>query len=328
MLTFVEVAQDDRAAYRPYRVTVTAVVPLAPHLTRVTFAGDELQHIGRAGRDQRVKLLFPIPGPSGPVFGDVGADDPQALFEGSWYARWRDLPPPRRNPLRTYTVRAARPALREIDVDFVVHLRDGRPTGPAGEWLACARPGDPLVLVGPDERSRGSATGLDWRPGGATQALLVGDETALPAIASILGGLDAGVRAHALVEVPTDADRIALDHAPTSTVTWLPRQGLEHGALLGPAVERWLDDHPDAWGRAVVERSQPLRDVDIDAETLWDSPAVAGVADPAEGFYAWIAGEAGVVKYLRRLLVSQRGVDRRRVAFMGYWRLGRPEHQG
>ena len=38
--------------------------------------------------------------------------------------------------------------------------------------------------------------------------------------------------------------------------------------------------------------------------------------------YAWLAGEAGVIRNLRRHLVTERGLDRRAVAFMGYWRLG------
>ena len=41
-----------------------------------------------------------------------------------------------------------------------------------------------------------------------------------------------------------------------------------------------------------------------------------------DGLYAWIAGESEVVTGLRRVLVKDLGVDRRQVAFMGYWRRG------
>jgi NADPH-dependent ferric siderophore reductase len=41
--------------------------------------------------------------------------------------------------------------------------------------------------------------------------------------------------------------------------------------------------------------------------------------------YSWLAGEAGVIKQLRRHLVAERGLNRKSVAFMGYWRLGREE---
>ena len=42
---------------------------------------------------------------------------------------------------------------------------------------------------------------------------------------------------------------------------------------------------------------------------------------------AWLAGEAGVIRTLRRVLVSDCGMDRWSVAFMGCWRLGRPDEE-
>ncbi|MGH3306530.1 MAG: SIP domain-containing protein, partial [Nocardioides sp.] len=68
---------------------------------------------------------------------------------------------------------------------------------------------------------------------------------------------------------------------------------------------------------------------DIDPD-LWETPVysssgenVAGKAAPSpRGLYAWIAGESGVVTALRRHLVKDLGMDRRQVAFMGYWRRG------
>ncbi|HYN95042.1 MAG TPA: SIP domain-containing protein, partial [Pilimelia sp.] len=65
-----------------------------------------------------------------------------------------------------------------------------------------------------------------------------------------------------------------------------------------------------------------LGEVDVDTDILWEVPAES---PPAAGMYAWLAGEAGVIRTLRRHLVAERGLDRRAVAFMGYWRAGRPE---
>ncbi|MFE5819193.1 siderophore-interacting protein [Streptomyces sp. NPDC056479] len=48
---------------------------------------------------------------------------------------------------------------------------------------------------------------------------------------------------------------------------------------------------------------------------------------PAERPYVWIAGESGRVKALRRHFVGERGIDRRRVTFVGYWRQGMTEEQ-
>ncbi|MGW6569396.1 siderophore-interacting protein [Streptomyces sp. NPDC054975] len=53
-----------------------------------------------------------------------------------------------------------------------------------------------------------------------------------------------------------------------------------------------------------------------------DSPveAVRAAALPPGAPYAWLAGEAGAVRALRRHLVEERGYDRRAVHFTGYWR--------
>jgi NADPH-dependent ferric siderophore reductase len=64
--------------------------------------------------------------------------------------------------------------------------------------------------------------------------------------------------------------------------------------------------------------SAPAPADDDAGDLLWDVPVDASGA----GLYAWLAGEAGVVTGLRRSLVGL-GVDRRSVAFMGYWRAGR-----
>jgi iron complex transport system ATP-binding protein len=60
--------------------------------------------------------------------------------------------------------------------------------------------------------------------------------------------------------------------------------------------------------------------VDIDQVILWET--TAGSTRP---FYAWMAGEAAVIRGLRRYLVRDVGVDRKQVAFMGYWRAGKAE---
>ncbi|MQS10694.1 SIP domain-containing protein, partial [Streptomyces alkaliphilus] len=68
--------------------------------------------------------------------------------------------------------------------------------------------------------------------------------------------------------------------------------------------------------------AEDLEDVDVDASILWEVP---GLLDEETVLYAWLAGEASAIKTLRRHLVADLGVDRRAVAFMGYWREGRAE---
>ncbi|MGJ6966596.1 siderophore-interacting protein [Streptosporangium sp. G11] len=293
-------------AYRGHRVEVLRTARLSPSFVRVTFGGEDLAGFADKGFDQRIKVILPLPDGSITPLGD-GAD---------WYQRWRALPEELRNPIRTYTARAVRPELRELDVDFVLHGE----SGPASRWATRVAPGDRVVVVGPNAAHPGPTGGQEWAPpAGASHLLLAGDETAVPAIATIVESLSGSVRATALLEVPEAADALPLDVRPGVRVTWLPREGGRHGDLLIPAVRDVLGALTDE--RAGAGAAGPLEDVDVDAEILWEVPE----SSAGDGLYAWLAGEAGMVKLLRRHLVQEAGVDRSSVAFMGYWRLGRSE---
>jgi NADPH-dependent ferric siderophore reductase len=164
--------------------------------------------------------------------------------------------------------------------------------------------------------------GIEFEPGTANHLLLAGDETAVPAICAVLGQLPVSATGAAFLEVPTAADVQAPPHPGGVEVVWLPREGEPLGSLLHPAVL----DHLGAGPAPLVEPEE----VDPD---LWETPAhsssgedvespVTVVGHDFDGLYAWIAGESGVVTALRRALVKDLGVDRRQVAFMGYWRRG------
>jgi NADPH-dependent ferric siderophore reductase len=109
-------------------------------------------------------------------------------------------------------------------------------------------------------------------------------------------------------------------------LVWLPREG-------APLGERLRAELLEGLGVATAEGERPVvapEEVDPD---LWetptwsssgedlDAPSLPG-APGLEGVYAWIAGESRVVTGLRRTLVRDLGMDRRQVAFMGYWREG------
>jgi NADPH-dependent ferric siderophore reductase len=295
-----------------FETVVARVWPLGPSTVRITLTGPRLGDFGVAGDDQRVKLVL--------------APDSTALAElqaagGEWYPAYRALADERRPVLRTYTVRAARPERAEVDLDVVLHgVVDGS-AGPAAAWAARARPGDPVVLMGPDRPGRGRAWGAEWAPPAtATCLLLAGDETAVPAVSTVLESLPAvpGRRAVAVLEVPEPGDAQDLVLPEGVAVHWLFRSGLPRGELLVPAVHAALVD----LGIAAAPAPAP-EDVDLEAGLLWEVPE-----DPAAGTgcYAWLAGEAGVVTRLRRHLVGDLGVDRRAVAFMGYWRDGVAEN--
>ena len=304
-----------RPAYRPYAAIVTDVQRLSPHFVRVAFTGPDFEVFGTAGLDQRLKLILPLADGS---LSDIGQYDQDQIDSGDWYTAWREIPTETRSPLRTYTVRRIDIAARRVFVDFVVH----HDAGPAGSWAEQAAVGQEIVIVGPDQRSEGFRLGLDWHPGTARRVVLAGDETAAPAIGSILESLDESYEVDAFIEVPTAADALSLEVPASFRVTWLAREDRDHGAALTDAVKAWSTGAGDVLAAAAAPRRQELLDVDVDTDLLWESP------EDSEGeFYAWMAGEAATVKGLRRHLVQGCGVDRKRVAFMGYWRLGQSERQ-
>jgi len=297
--------------YRPFTVQVSQVERLSPSFVRVTFTGPDLDECAPNGWDQRIKVLLPIPG-RGLADCPSGAD---------WYGEWRALPEERRNPIRTYTVRDWRADLREMDVGFVLHGA----TGPASAWAEQVEVGDEIAIIAPNARFPGPTGGFVWHPPADASPLLVaGDETAVPAICAIVESLPAGRRARVLMEVPTAGDVLPLDAPDVVEVTWLPRWPADaavpapRGELLAAAVVAAVQDLTVA-----AAPGTPLDDVDVDAGILWEVPEEDAVPTRSSGPYAWLAGEAGVVKGLRRHLVQEAGLDRTSVAFMGYWRQGK-----
>ncbi|WP_327031525.1 siderophore-interacting protein [Micromonospora ureilytica] len=289
------------APWRVFDVTVHAVRRLSPSFTRVTFTGTDLDRFADNGYDQRIKLALPLPGQRRGTLPD-GAD---------WYAAWRALPEHLRNPIRTYTVRAVRPHLAEVDVDLVLH----GDSGPATRWARRASVGDEIALVGPDAGYDGNHGGVEFRQSTGGMLLLAGDETAVPAISTICERLPLDARGTVVLEVPDAADVLPLVAPPGVEVRWLSRGADGYGSRLVPAV---VAAAGELLTPGASKTAQPAPDVDVDTEILWEVPEeVAAVP-----LYAWLAGEAGVIRNLRRHLVTERGLDRRAVAFMGYWRLG------
>ncbi|WP_110588763.1 siderophore-interacting protein [Microbacterium suaedae] len=298
----------DTRPMRFFRVQVAAIQNLTPSFRRFTFTGDDLDEYGDPGFDQRVKIVFP--------------SERLALDEmptgDDWYVEWRARPEAERPPFRTYTTRAVRPAVREVDIDMVAHDVQG----PASAWIDRAAVGDEVLILAPTVHAAGVPLGVDFVPPATTEELLlVGDETAAPAIAVILEQLPRTATGIVVLEVPDDRDAAYLPPHPGFRVYASGRgAGERHDHLV-----RVVEAHagvlcPDGRGGDVEE-------IDIDHDLLWEVPRTAkgGAALKSAPLYAWIAGEAGAVKALRRHLVRDVGVDRRAVAFMGYWRLGRAE---
>ncbi|WP_211356067.1 siderophore-interacting protein [Lapillicoccus jejuensis] len=280
-----------RTAYSVFRARVAAVHDLTPSLRRVALEGDgdgALDDLGDPGLDTRIKLVF-ADGPVADVLAEAGEQ---------WYAAWLALPDAARPALRTYTTRRVRETAggRVLEVDLVRHPDPG----PAGAWAEAAAPGDRVLVCAPVRGVPPRHLGAAFAPPADTgSVLLVGDETALPAVSRTLEDLAddpvglGAVAVHVLLEVPTAADRLPLRVPEGARVTWLPRDGAPYGGPLLAALGDW-------------------------------TPVGCATSTARAGLYAWVAGEAAVVRAARRHLVREAGVARERVTFMGYWRLGGP----
>ncbi len=253
-------SQRVRHPLRFRQLQVSRVERLTPHLVRITLAGDDLEGFVSLGFDDHVKLFFPDPVTGVLALPTVGAEGP-VWPEGT------------RPTMRDYTPHHFDPAARTLQIDFALH----QPGGPATEWAAQAQVGQTLGVGGP----RGSLivpTGFDWH-------LLVGDDTALPAIARRLAELPAGARGEVLIEVDGPADHIALPSAATLSVQWVHRSGAGPDAL-------------------------PLLD------------ALRRTAMPAGVFHSWVGCESTQAKALRAYLTTECMANPQWIRASSYWRRG------
>lgn len=228
---------------------------LTPSLVRVVLGGPGLAGFeAPADTDAYVNVAIP---PAGAAYGPVFDPDEvkEALARDWWPAR------------RRYTVR--RWADGELTLDFVVH----GDAGAAGPWAAAARPGDVLVLTGPGS-GYSPDPDADWH-------LLVGDESALPAIARTLEVLPAGTRVVVRLVVDGPEHEVPLETAADADVVWLHRTADDPAPL--PAAVRAID-FPD--GRV----------------------------------HAFVHGEADEIRAIRRHLLADRGLGRGQMSCSPYWR--------
>jgi NADPH-dependent ferric siderophore reductase len=254
---------NDRPARRGPQSTrgrVRRVQWLTPHMIRVVIGGDGLKGFGTgAFTDHYVKLLFPVPGVTYPDPFDIDAVR-------------RDMPRDHWPRMRSYTVRSWDPHALEMAIDFVYHGDEGL----AGPWAANAQVDDEISFLGPGG-AYAPRPDADWH-------LLVGDESALPAIAASLEALPEGAVARVFVEVAGPGEEQDLVTHGDAKLVWLHRgEGLVGEALVAA-----------------------VRDLEF----------------PPGDVHAFVHGEAGFVKVLRRHLRAERDVPLDRLSISGYWRYG------
>lgn len=234
-----------------HRLRVVRTEWLTPHLVRVVAGGPGLATFVDNGlTDRYVKIIFRQPG--------VEYDEPLDM------AACRESLPREHWPvLRTYTVRSVGDT--ELVIDFVYHGEEGL----AGPWAAALKPGDEILFNGPGGGYAPNPD-ADWH-------LLVGDEAALPAIASALEAIPADRPAYVFVEVAHAGEEIEL-----------------------PRPVRWV-----------------YRDADVPLAEV-----VKAFEFPPGAVHAFVHGEAGTIRELRRYLRFDREVPRDALSISGYWRRG------
>ncbi|MHB2249607.1 siderophore-interacting protein [Pseudomonas fitomaticsae] len=235
------------------RLEVLRVVDLTPRMRRITLGGPELAGFVSLGTDDHVKLLFP-----------QNAEQAATLETLVLGAGKSDVPMPE---MRDYTPRRYDLDKLELDIDFVLHG-----DGPASTWAEQAKPGQFLHIGGP----RGSMIVPDI----FDSYLLIGDETALPAIARRLEGLAANRKALVVIEVENGKEQQTLESAAQVNVIWVLREGGKDNLL------------------ATIKQLQV----------------------PKGNLYAWVATETKVSRQIRRVLLDEHGLDEKFVKAVGYWR--------
>ncbi|WP_137152264.1 siderophore-interacting protein [Devosia sp. FKR38] len=233
---------------------------LTPRMARITLHHSDFAQFPSLAYDDHVKLFIPQAGVplAMPMAGPNGLVWP----EGAARPEGRD-----------YTPRSFDQARQEVVIDFVLHG-----DGPASTWAARAQPGDRLGIGGP----RGSFV----VKGEFDYYLLVGDETALPAIGRRIEELPAGARVIAYIEIADAAERQAFATAATVEIHWLERAAGAPGLLAAIGAA----DLPDGRG------------------------------------YAFIAGESATSTAIRDHLVTDRNLDSDLIKAAGYWRRGEADH--
>jgi len=227
---------------------VAAVETVTPLMRRITLHGaDVAAFLGQAGVDAPAAWIKLFVPMAAPAVGEVG---------------------------RAYTIRSLDRAAATLTVDFVLHVG-----GHVSAWAAQARPGDVLSFGGPRDGGFSLLPDTRW-------LVLAGDETALPAIQSILAQLPAGLKSFVVVAVDNPGERQAIHTLADPVVIWLARSdvSLQRAGLHAVMAELML---------------------------------------PANGAgQVWLAGESSMVKGLRSYWLEQRGLERAAVQAKGYWKQG------
>ncbi|MDR1189740.1 MAG: siderophore-interacting protein [Bifidobacteriaceae bacterium] len=264
--------KDARGERGLYQAQVAHAGQISPHFIRVTLTGEDLTRLPHRGFDHWFRLFLPrVPGQK-----DLSRLPQQFGLAG--YLKFRTSGLADKLAVRNYTVREHRPESGEIDIDFVAH----GDTGIGAVWARRAKPGDTVALI---DQGCGFSLFSD-----TAHYLLVGDESAQPAILGILRDLPREARGTAWIELPEPAD------------------AQEAEAPVGFEVRRIFRQMDDA--------APPV---------LPGTAALAALREHqlerAASVTAYVVGERTLATQGSRHLLAA-GVPKARIQFTGYWRAG------
>lgn len=235
---------------------------ITPRLVSVWVTGEALDGFTIDAPTGHIKVFLPLSGQDAPLL-------PEFLPEG------QVVPEDARPVVRTYTPRRFDAGNRTLEVQFLLHGE-----GPASEWAERASAGDQIMVAGPGGRFVMDPTVEHW--------WIAGDESAIPAIGTLLEALPDTAAAEVHLEVADADDELEFTSPAKTAITWHHRRA------------------PDAWGAELDEAAR-----------------AAAIADGAK---VWVACEAAAMRGIRRHFLADRGLPASSLVTRGYWRIGEANH--
>ncbi len=255
----------------PYfrELRVVSVANVTPLMRRIVFHGHDIARFASGGL--HVRLLFPPAGITPPQWPVNGEDGRPKWPQGS-----------AKPEARVYTIRFIDIDKGEVTIDMLLHGDGENHPAPGAGFAQDARPGDIIGMTGPFGGTLPEAR----------RYILLGDETALPAIGRMLEAMPTTTEVSVFVEVSGPEEEQDLPSSAHVTPCWLHRNGTDtnrpHALASAIRSHPWLDD---------------------------------GGVTP----FIWAGCEQAQARDIRQFVLKEAGLARETCSITAYWRQGGAE---